>query len=101
MNQIVRKLTYQTSSDRLPGQRTALTDELLKRIAGRAADYDRDNRFFHEDLDDLRQAKYLLLAVPLERLSRDVRSGPFHPPNSDVAHDLIGKTYLGVLGEQP
>jgi alkylation response protein AidB-like acyl-CoA dehydrogenase len=35
----------------------------------------------------------------LERLYRDVRSGPFHPPNSDAAHDLIGKTYLGVLGE--
>jgi len=35
----------------------------------------------------------------LERLSRDVRSGPFHPPNSDAAHDLIGKTYLGVLGQ--
>ena len=35
----------------------------------------------------------------LERLYRDVRSGPFHPPNSDTAHDLIGKTYLGVLGE--
>jgi alkylation response protein AidB-like acyl-CoA dehydrogenase len=35
----------------------------------------------------------------LERLYRDARSGPFHPPNSDAAHDLIGKTYLGVLGE--
>jgi len=34
----------------------------------------------------------------LERLYRDVRSGPFHPPNSDAAHDLIGRTYLGVLG---
>jgi alkylation response protein AidB-like acyl-CoA dehydrogenase len=37
----------------------------------------------------------------LERLSRDVRSGPFHPPTPDVAHDLIGKSYLGVLGEVP
>ena len=35
----------------------------------------------------------------LERLTRDVRSGPFHPPNTDATHDLIGKTYLGVLGE--
>lgn len=35
----------------------------------------------------------------LERLYRDVRSGPFHPPTSDVAYDLIGKSYLGVLGE--
>jgi len=35
----------------------------------------------------------------LERLTRDVRSGPFHPPNTDATHDVIGKTYLGVLGE--
>jgi alkylation response protein AidB-like acyl-CoA dehydrogenase len=35
----------------------------------------------------------------LERLYRDVRSGPFHPPNSDATHDVIGKTYLGVLGQ--
>jgi alkylation response protein AidB-like acyl-CoA dehydrogenase len=34
----------------------------------------------------------------LERLYRDVRSGPFHPPTSDVAHDLIGRSYLGVVG---
>ncbi|MGJ5202843.1 acyl-CoA dehydrogenase family protein [Bradyrhizobium sp. HKCCYLR20261] len=33
----------------------------------------------------------------LERLYRDVRSGPFHPPTSDVAYDLIGRSYLGVL----
>jgi len=33
----------------------------------------------------------------LERLYRDVRSGPFHPPNTDATHDLIGKTYLGLL----
>jgi len=35
----------------------------------------------------------------LERLTRDVRSGPFHPPNADATHDVIGKSYLGVLGE--
>jgi alkylation response protein AidB-like acyl-CoA dehydrogenase len=33
----------------------------------------------------------------LERLYRDVRSGPFHPPNTDATHDVIGKTYLGLL----
>ena len=36
----------------------------------------------------------------LERLYRDVRSGPFHPPNTDATHDLIGKSYLGVLGAE-
>ncbi|GGD29282.1 acyl-CoA dehydrogenase family protein [Aureimonas glaciei] len=30
----------------------------------------------------------------LERLYRDVRSGPFHPPSTDATHDVIGQTYL-------
>lgn len=33
----------------------------------------------------------------VERLYRDVRSGEFHPPNSDSVHDVIGKTALGLL----
>lgn len=37
----------------------------------------------------------------LERLYRDVRSGPFHPPATDVAYDLIGRSYLGVLHAAP
>src|ERR1044071_4227977 len=43
-----------------------LSDQVLARCAARAADYDRDNKFLFEDLDDLRQAKYLLAAVPME-----------------------------------
>lgn len=41
-----------------------LPDELLERIRGRAAAYDRDNAFFHEDLQDLAAAGYLKLFVP-------------------------------------
>ncbi len=37
----------------------------------------------------------------LERLYRDVRCGGFHPANSAVAHEIVGKTMLGVLGEEP
>ncbi len=33
----------------------------------------------------------------LERLYRDVRAGGFHPASSDASHEVIGKTYLGVL----
>ena len=33
----------------------------------------------------------------VERLYRDVRSGEFHPPNSESVHDVIGKTALGLL----
>lgn len=41
-----------------------LPDELLERIRARAAGYDRDNAFFHEDLQELAAAGYLKLFVP-------------------------------------
>ncbi|MGZ4757234.1 MAG: acyl-CoA dehydrogenase family protein, partial [Acidimicrobiia bacterium] len=37
----------------------------------------------------------------LERLYRDVRAGGFHPANSGLVHELVGKTMVGVLGEEP
>lgn len=38
----------------------------------------------------------------LERLYRDVRAGGFHPANSALVHEIVGKTTLGVdLGEHP
>ena len=41
-----------------------LPDDLLERIRGRAAGYDRDNAFFHEDLEELAAAGYLKIFVP-------------------------------------
>ncbi|MET1051427.1 MAG: acyl-CoA dehydrogenase family protein [Mycetocola sp.] len=38
---------------------TDLPDDLLERIRSRASGYDRDNRFFTEDLDELRSNGYL------------------------------------------
>ena len=40
-----------------------LTGPLLERIRGRAAGYDRDNAFFHEDLAELKEAGYLKIFV--------------------------------------
>jgi alkylation response protein AidB-like acyl-CoA dehydrogenase len=38
----------------------------------------------------------------LERLFRDARCGRFHPANAILAHEIVGKTALGIdLGEQP
>lgn len=38
----------------------------------------------------------------LERLYRDARCGGFHPANTLLAHEIVGKTVLGIdLGEQP
>ena len=50
----------------LTQRRSVLSDDLLERCAQRAAGYDRENRFFFEDFDELREAKYLLATVPQE-----------------------------------
>ncbi|AWB88883.1 acyl-CoA dehydrogenase family protein [Salinibacterium hongtaonis] len=45
---------------------TILTDDLLERIRLRAAGYDHDNSFAHEDLAELAAAGYLAAFVPVE-----------------------------------
>ena len=42
---------------------SVLNDEMLARFASRAASYDRENRFFTEDFEELRAAKFLLLRL--------------------------------------
>src|SRR5215831_6249953 len=49
-----------------PSVNSVLTEEMLARFASRAANYDRENRFFEEDFQDLRAAKYLLMPVPVK-----------------------------------
>ena len=41
-----------------------LNDTILEECAARTATYDRENRFFSEDFDDLRQIGYLLMPIP-------------------------------------
>ena len=43
-----------------------LTDEMLLRFAERAPMYDRENRFFQEDFDELKRAGYLVAPIPTE-----------------------------------
>jgi alkylation response protein AidB-like acyl-CoA dehydrogenase len=45
---------------------TLLTEDMLARFDERAPIYDRENRFFDEDFDELRTSGYLNLAVPAE-----------------------------------
>ncbi|HKC56035.1 MAG TPA: acyl-CoA dehydrogenase family protein, partial [Vicinamibacterales bacterium] len=45
---------------------SVLTPQLLARCRERAPGYDRDNRFFQEDFDELKAAGYLRLALPNE-----------------------------------
>ena len=43
-----------------------LTDDMLARFDERAPMYDRENRFFDEDFDELRRSGYLLCTVPTD-----------------------------------
>lgn len=45
---------------------TVLTEQILEDCAARAAGYDRENRFFTEDFEQIRPTGYLLMAVPTE-----------------------------------
>ena len=47
-------------------QQHVLSDDILARCAERAPIYDRENRFFTEDFEELRQAGYLRMNVPEE-----------------------------------
>jgi alkylation response protein AidB-like acyl-CoA dehydrogenase len=46
--------------------KAVLTDEMLARFDERAPQYDRDNRFFREDFEELRDSGYLKIALPTE-----------------------------------
>ena len=43
-----------------------LSEAILQRCAERAPAYDRENRFFQEDFDELKQAGYLTMPIPTE-----------------------------------
>ena len=70
-------------------ERTSLPDDLLARCAERAGTYDRENRFFTEDFEELRDIGYLQIAVPeelggaglgLAEVARLQRSLAYHAP---------------------
>jgi alkylation response protein AidB-like acyl-CoA dehydrogenase len=49
-----------------PAKPFDLTDEMIARFGERAAGYDRENRFFSEDFEELKRAGYLTMSVPRE-----------------------------------
>jgi alkylation response protein AidB-like acyl-CoA dehydrogenase len=63
MNEIVRDVDGLLPSK---SSQSLLSDTLLEEFGARAEVYDRENRFFDEDLADLRKIGYLALAVPSE-----------------------------------
>ena len=74
-----------------------LTDEMLARFDERAPVYDRENRFFTEDFEELRASGYLLAAVPVElggsglrldEVMRLQRQLAYHAPATAVAVNM-------------
>jgi len=64
-----------------------LDDGMLERIRERAPEYDRDNRFFDEDLAELRDAGYLR-PRPLLEMVRDQRVLAAHAPATALAVNM-------------
>lgn len=74
-----------------------LSEEMLARFDSRAAVYDRENRFFDQDFEELRAAKYLALPVPhqfgglglsLAQMCREQRRLAYHAPATALAVNM-------------
>jgi alkylation response protein AidB-like acyl-CoA dehydrogenase len=84
-----------------------LTDEMLARFDERAAVYDRENRFFHEDFEELRASGYLDLPIPAEyggpglslaEVVRLQRRLAYHAPATAIAVNMH-LYWLGVAAD--
>jgi alkylation response protein AidB-like acyl-CoA dehydrogenase len=82
---------------RMTTHEPVLSDTMLQRFAERRAGYDRDNRFFHEDFADLKDAGYLTMAVPKElggrgltlaECCREQRRLGYHAPATALATNM-------------
>jgi len=76
---------------------SALTDQILTKCRQRASEYDRDNRFFQEDFDDLKAAGYLRMAIPrdfggpglnLAEVGRETRKLAMYAPATALALNM-------------
>ncbi|HEY3157749.1 MAG TPA: acyl-CoA dehydrogenase family protein [Vicinamibacterales bacterium] len=76
---------------------SVLTPQLLARCRERAPEYDRDNRFFQEDFDELKAAGYLRMALPeefgglgmnLAEVGRETRKLAMYAPATALALNM-------------
>src|SRR5438046_225812 len=74
-----------------------LTDDMLQRFRARAPIYDRENRFFDEDFEELRRAGYLTINVPedlgggglsLAQVVKEQRKLAYHAPATALAVNM-------------
>ena len=84
-----------------------LNDDLLARCAERAPVYDRENRFCQDDFEELREAGYLLMAVPREmgghgmtlaEVGRQTRRLAYHAPATALCINMHNY-WAGVASE--
>lgn len=77
--------------------RHVLSEDILARCLERAPIYDRENRFFDEDFEELLEAGYLLMAVPedlggqgmsLAEVSREQRRLAYYAPATALAMNM-------------
>jgi alkylation response protein AidB-like acyl-CoA dehydrogenase len=88
-------------------QQSVLSEEMLERFASRAATYDKENRFFTEDFEELRASKYLLTPVPAElgggglnlaEFCREQRKLAYYAPATALAVNMH-LYWLGVAAD--
>ena len=72
-----------------------LSDDMLKRFAERVGTYDRENRFFKEDFEDLKRAGYLTICVPKEMGGRGFTLAEFCREQRRLAY-YAPATALGI-----
>ena len=80
-----------------------LTDEILIRCHERAGRYDRENGFGAEDFDELRDAGYLLLSLPIEFGGRGMSLAEVCREQRRLAYyaaptALVLETHLSLVG---
>jgi len=84
-----------------------LTDDMLLRFRERAPGYDRDNRFFDEDFEELRAAGYLKINVPkdlggqghsLAEVAQQQRRLAYYAPATALAVNMH-LYWVGVAGD--
>jgi alkylation response protein AidB-like acyl-CoA dehydrogenase len=87
--------------------KSLVSEELLKRCAERAPQYDRENQFFSEDFEELKKAGYLLMAVPQEmggkgmslaEVAKETRRLAYHAPATALALNMHNY-WVGVAAE--
>jgi alkylation response protein AidB-like acyl-CoA dehydrogenase len=76
---------------------TVLSEDVLQRCAERAPIYDRENRFFSEDFEELKAAGYLRMPIPTEfgglglslpEICREQRRLAYHAPATAIAVNM-------------